>query len=69
MFLVLSPQPEVERSPKAHRLSNGSRASTSGSTAGESSSPATDIEEEEEEEEVAPTGESVQLTIPHAAAP
>eukprot|EP00752_Nemacystus_decipiens_P012920 g11434.t1 len=45
---------EEERSPKAHRLSNGSRASTNGSigsTAGGSPSPATDMEEEEEEEE------------------
>eukprot|EP00903_Cladosiphon_okamuranus_P016265 g15001.t1 len=54
----LEDDPEVERSPKSHRLSNGSRASTSGSTEGGSSSPATDMEEQEEEgeEEVAPAG-------------
>lgn len=50
-----TPQADVERSPKAHRLSNGSRASSSGSTsastAGGSPSPVTDMEEEEEEEE------------------
>lgn len=51
-------QPELERSPKTRRLSNGSRASsTSGSTS--TGSPGTDKDdepEEEEEEEAAPAG-------------